>query len=134
MAQRQVKAKYRVKPLGKVTVYINQARMVNEKGSEVPSKVDKQVAVEQEMFMVYFPAGHSIRINKEELVRMGYHLRPRLIDMETGDVVEIGGDPYSFMGMDADGDDVDPSVEIILQDDDDDDDQEQEQAKAKAAK
>lgn len=132
MAQRNLKARYQVRGPKKVTVYTNQARMVCEKGSDVPSMQTEQVGVEKEMFMVYFPQGHSIRVDKPELVRMGYHLRPRLVDMDTGEVVDAGGDPYDFMGLDPALDEPDPSVEIRLEDLDFP--QEPEQAKAKAAK
>jgi len=52
---------------------------------------------ERDCYMVYFPQGHSIRVTSfEALKEMGYHLKPRMVDMETGDVIDIGGDPYDF--------------------------------------
>lgn len=70
--------------------------------------------------MVYFPQGHSIRVERDELVRLKYHLKPRLVDMETGDVIDRGGDPYDFM---TDNDAVEaeetPGMEIKLLPDDD---------------
>lgn len=57
----------------------------------------KKVTKEMETFMVYFPHGHSIRVtSRERLVELGYHVKPRLVDMETGDIVDLGGDPYDF--------------------------------------
>jgi hypothetical protein len=47
--------------------------------------------------MVYFPQGHSIRVTSfDALKELGFHLKPRMVDMETGDVIDIGGDPYDF--------------------------------------
>jgi N-acetyl-anhydromuramyl-L-alanine amidase AmpD len=60
---------------------------------------------EVEMYMVYFPQGHSIRVTFEELKRLGYHLKPRMIDMFTGDVIDIGGDEYDFAKIDSNDDD-----------------------------
>lgn len=52
---------------------------------------------EMECYMVLFPQGHSIRVTSyERLKEMGYHLKPRMVDMNTGDVVDVGGDPYDF--------------------------------------
>lgn len=130
MAQRSVKAKYRVVGPKMTKVLERQSRMVAEKGSEVPSKQDDFVEVEHETFMVFFPQGHSIRINRAELVRMGYHLKPRLIDMETGDVVDIGGDPYDFMMAGEGEPEEHPTLDFHLEDDD----KEQEQAELKPAK
>jgi hypothetical protein len=92
LGQRKVKVAYRTKALGKVKHVVTRAAI--DKASN--SMQTKNVVVEEEMFMVFFPKGHSIRINKAELHRMNYHLQPRMIDMETGDVVDIGGDPYDF--------------------------------------
>jgi hypothetical protein len=65
---------------------------------------------------VYFPQGHSIRITeKKELERLGYHIKPRIIDMVTGDVLDTGGDLYDFNNP-QDDDSI-----VLLPDDDDDD-------------
>jgi hypothetical protein len=71
------------------------------------------------MYMVYFPQGHSIRVDKENLVRLGYHLKPRMIDMNTGDVIDFGGDPYDFAEAteaedEVDGDDNEVSEDDVL--------------------
>lgn len=107
MAQRQVlKARYQVKPLGKVKVLVNKTSFDKTKGlTQAPT------VVEQEMFMVLFPQGHSIRVKHKELVRLGYHVKPRIVDMLTGDVVDIGGDLYDFSG------DVETVDELIDDDD-----------------
>ena len=42
-------------------------------------------------WMVYFPAGHSIRVRSEtELRRLGFHNAPNLLDMESDDEGVIG--------------------------------------------
>lgn len=55
---------------------------------------DKEV--EEKLWMVYFPQGHSIRVNEKELRRQRFHLKPRLVDMNTGDVLDLGGDEYDL--------------------------------------
>jgi len=94
--QRKVKARYRtVGPkIEKVTYKLHS---IDE---ETKSLQEQEVTEEMKTWMVYFPAGHSIRFCGErgwkELVKLGFHLRPRMIDMDTGDVVDVGGDPYDF--------------------------------------
>jgi hypothetical protein len=52
-----------------------------------------------ECYYVFFPHGHSIRVTSyDKLVELGYHIKPRIVDMDTGDVVDVGGDPYDFAG------------------------------------
>jgi len=64
---------------------------------DTKSLQQETVTEKRDCYMVYFPQGHSIRVTSfEELKRMGYHLKPRMVDMETGDVIDIGGDPYDF--------------------------------------
>lgn len=44
----------------------------------------QETTTEKGGFMVYFPAGHSIRVgSKEELRRLGFHRQPGIIDDET---------------------------------------------------
>lgn len=115
MPQRKVKAKYRT--VGPKTERVVRTMAVMD---ENKSMQQKRVAKEEEVFYVYFPQGHSIRINRAELIRMGYHLKPKLIDMETGDVVDIGGDPYDFV---SDADLIGPNgeeLEIVLEGDNED--------------
>ena len=123
MAQRNVKARYRVVGPKTVAVRTRVSRMVKEKGSDEVSKIDKFEDVEKEMFMVYFPQGHSIRVDKKELIRMGYHLKPRLVDMDSGEVIDFGGDPYDFMGGEGKiVEEDDPDFKHHLVDDEEDDD------------
>jgi len=64
---------------------------------EEKSLQQETVTEERDCYMIYFPQGHSIRVTSfEQLKSMGYHLKPRMVDMETGDVIDIGGDPYDF--------------------------------------
>lgn len=113
---RNVKAKYRVVGPKRVTVMVNKASM----DKETLSLQQEPVEETKDMYMVYFPQGHSIRVERDELVRLKYHLKPRLVDMETGDVIDRGGDPYDFM---TDNDAVEaeetPGMEIKLLPDDD---------------
>ena len=116
MAQRRIKAAYRTVGPRKVTVHVNKCIM----DKETKSLEQKMVEEVKEMYMVYFPRGHSIRVDYAELKRLGYHLRPRMVDIDTGDVVDVGGDPYDFGGGAVEGfesaqDDAD---EFHLTDDD----------------
>jgi hypothetical protein len=102
-----------VKGPRKEKVTFNRCAMVKLEGSETPTMTMETVTEEKDCFMVYFPQGHSIRVTSfEELKRMGYHLKPRLVDMETGEVVDFGGDPYDFA-------DTSEQDNIILSDDED---------------
>jgi len=43
---------------------------------------------EEDGWMVYFPAGHSLRIRKEsEMIRLGFMDAPDLVDTNTGEIV-----------------------------------------------
>lgn len=95
--QRNIKAKYHTKYLGKRPVTYKKCSMVKGEGAETPNLEMETVTEDKDCWLVSFPQGHSIRVtDKKELERMGYHLRPRMVDMETGDVVNVGGDPYDF--------------------------------------
>lgn len=77
---------------------------------ETKSLQMEEVTEEKKCWMVFFPNGHSIRLTDfNELKRMGYHLKPRIVDMDTGDVVDVGGDPYDFGNED--------NVPVSLEDD-----------------
>jgi hypothetical protein len=118
----KLRARYKTVGPKKVKVQINRSYM----DKETKSLQQEKVWVEQDMYMVYFPQGHSIRVDKAELVRMGYHVKPRLVDMNTGDVVDTGGDPYD---LDNTGD---ADVELFEERDPDEDiNLSREQAKAK---
>ena len=42
-------------------------------------------------WMVYFPAGHSIRVrSQKEMNRMGFDQSPTMLDMESGEEVSTG--------------------------------------------
>lgn len=112
MPERNIKAKYHTRYLGKQPVTFKKCSMVKAEGSETPQLETETVTEEKDCWLVSFPQGHSIRVtDKKELERMGYHLRPRMVDMETGDVVNIGGDPYDFAKSNDD--------EVIVMDDED---------------
>lgn len=103
----KIRARYMVKPLGKVKRWVTKAII----DKETKSMTTKKVEIEEEMFMVLFPQGHSVRMNKKELVAQNLHLRPRMVDMETGDVIDTGGDPFDFEKMPNEPD-------VIMEDDD----------------
>ena len=104
----KIRARYAVKGPRKEKVTYSQASM----DPETKSLQTKQVTEERDCYYVMFPQGHSIRVTSyEQLKEMGYHLKPRMIDMETGDVVDSGGDPYDFANSDVD-------VDVIVEDDD----------------
>lgn len=95
--RRNIKARYHTRYLGKQPVTFTKCEMVKEKGSETPSLRMEEVTEDRECWMISFPQGHSIRLtDRKELERLGFHLKPRMVDMETGDVVDLGGDPYDF--------------------------------------
>ena len=99
LPKRRIKAKYRTMKPQKVKVLVMKAKMEKQEGTDSYSMELIPEVVEKEMFTVFFPQGHSIRVERPELIRMGLHRRPRLVDMEAGETVDFGGDPYDFMGM-----------------------------------
>lgn len=79
MQQQNVRPRYEVERLeGEVT----ETHVVREDGRNVEKEVKVPAG-----YMVYFPAGHSIRVrDDEELKRLGYDQPAELID-EDGEVV-----------------------------------------------
>lgn len=105
----KVRARYAVKGPRKEMVTFNRASM----DKETKSLQQEEVTEERECFMVMFPQGHSIRVtSREQLKELGFDKKPRLVDMETGDVIDVGGDPYDF-----DNGAVDIDDNIVLVDD-----------------
>ena len=93
----KLRARYMVKKLGKQPVKFTKCWM----DEDTKSLQQKEVTEERECFMVLFPQGHSIRVtSREQLAELGYDKKPRIVDMETGDVIEVGGDMYDFDNMD----------------------------------
>lgn len=89
----KIRARYAVRGPKKENVTYTKCSM-NE---ETKSMEMQSVTEEMECYTVMFPQGHSIRVTSfDKLKELGYHLKPRMVDMETGDVIEIGGDPYDF--------------------------------------
>lgn len=91
MSQQKVLAQY----------FVDGPKMV-KRTKQVHKHVDgriqsSDVEVEEEVFDVVFPKGHITRMDRQELTRLGFDKRPRLIDAETGDVIERGGDPFDFV-------------------------------------
>ena len=104
--QRKLKAKYRtVGPKLETVTY--DRHWIDEETKSLQRETVKQ---EMKTWMVYFPAGHSVRFcgdaGFEAMKTLGYHLKPRLIDMDTGDVVDSGGDPYDFGAPDENEHDI----------------------------
>lgn len=115
MSQSQVnlKARYRVTGPKKVTQKYTKCSIDKDLGSLTQTPATREV----DLYMVYLPQGHSIRVNRKELERLGYHLKPRIVDMKSGDVVDRGGDPYDF------GEEGIPETagdDLIIQDDEED--------------
>lgn len=110
----KLRARYKTVGPKKVKVEVNRASV----DPETKSLQQKKEWIEKDMYMVYFPQGHSIRVERDELIRMGYHIKPRLVDMNTGDVVDLGGDEYDLSDTgDADVelfDEPDPEKDINL--------------------
>jgi len=109
--KRRVKAKYRVVGPKKVQVLVNRASM----DKETLSLQQEPELVMKEMYTIYFPQGHSIRVDYDELKRLGCHVKPRLVDMDTGDLVDLGGDPYAMPGEDEDDDSRAYDVSLVDQ-------------------
>ena len=89
----------RVKGHFKRTVMVihETTKMVSDgKGGEKPRITREMVPEEREYedaYDVYFPQGHSIRIpadDEEQLRRVGVLKPPPLVDMESGELVEVG--------------------------------------------
>jgi len=100
---RKVKAPYQtIGPRKEQVTYTKASyRHVDPKDKTSERKLfQEQVTEEMDTYLVKFAMGHSTRFcgarGLEELKRMGYDKKPRLIDLETGDVVDIGGDPYDL--------------------------------------
>lgn len=91
----KIRARYAVKGPKKENVTYTKAR-IDENGALQMDPVTE----EMDCYMIYFPHGHSIRVTSyEKLKELGYHVKPRMIDMNTGDILDIGGDPYDFANM-----------------------------------
>lgn len=86
---------------------------------ELKSLQSEEVTEMKETFHVRFPQGHSIRVvGRDRLVALGLNIRPRVVDMDTGDVVDIGGNPFDF--DDPKGDPLrDAAVDVVEGPDDD---------------
>lgn len=83
----KVMPRYEVEPIeGKAAV-----QMANHKAG---TGFEYQTEKEDFGYMVYFPAGHSIRVqNEKELQRLGFHRVPGRVNMETGDELSPDMDP-----------------------------------------
>jgi hypothetical protein len=98
---RKIKAPYQtIGPRKEMVTYTKTSKKPKNKDGTGGEFITETVTEEMDTWLVKFAMGHSTRFvgerGREELIRMGYHKKPRLIDMETGDVVDIGGDPYDL--------------------------------------
>lgn len=108
---KNLKARYRVVGPKREKVEYTLCSIDDATGSLQQKKMEE----EMECYYVFFPRGHSIRVtSKEKLVELGYHIKPRVVDMDTGDIIDIGGDLYDF------GDGSATNENIVLSDDIDD--------------
>jgi hypothetical protein len=82
MARQDIKPRYEVEQL-------QGTRTIMKYRRNMATGMNEQYEVEVPAgFFVYFPAGHSIRVDgAEELHRLGYDNPADLVDMENGDVV-----------------------------------------------
>lgn len=95
--QRNIKARYHVTGPRKELVTYVKCWMNEDKNLE-----RETVTEEMDCYTVRFPQGHSIRVTSyDKLKELGFHIKPRMVDMDTGDVVDIGGDPYDFAKADS---------------------------------
>lgn len=112
MAKPKIRARYAVKSLGKQPVTYNKCEI----DKETKSLQIEKVTEDMDCYMVYFPQGHSIRVTSfERLKELGYDKKPRMVDMNTGDIVDVGGDPYDFANNPHDLD------EMIIEEDEGED-------------
>lgn len=84
-----LKLKFEVEELGEYT----RKQRVGVRASDGITKglvfADKVVTIPC-AWQVYFPGGHSIRVeSKEEMIRLGYMDPPPVVDMETGEEVQM---------------------------------------------
>lgn len=100
---RKVKAPYQtIGPKKEMVTYTKASyKPVDAKKPDGERKLHQEVVTEEmDTYLVRFAMGHSTRFvgakGLAELKRMGYDKQPRLIDLETGDVVDIGGNPYDL--------------------------------------
>jgi hypothetical protein len=92
LQQPKLRARYQVVGPKEVRRRVNKAFM----DKETKSLQQKEEVVVEKRWMVYFPQGHSISLDLNGLKEHGFDKKPRLVDMNTGDVVDVGGDPYDF--------------------------------------
>jgi hypothetical protein len=76
-----------------ITRIIEDVRLVGSKDAErkiITRKMVPETETFTEGFMIYFPQGHSMFVaadDTEQLIRIGVFNDPKLIDMESGEVV-----------------------------------------------
>lgn len=101
---RNIKARFRVR--GPLMEMVEQNRASIDENGSLQQELVKE---EMKVWYVYVPSGSangvptSVRFcgdaGFKEMQRMGYTKRPRLIDMETGDVLDIGGNEFDFSSI-----------------------------------
>jgi len=92
-----IRARYAVKGPKREVVHFRKYYMDENKSLQYTDEQE-----ERDCYMIFFPHGHSIRVTSyERLKELGYHLKPRMVDMRTGDVIDLGGDPYDFANGDG---------------------------------
>lgn len=90
-----IRAKFEVEEVG-------EHKRVARVGKRATDGITKGLVFTEEVIVVprawdvYFPGGHSVRIEDEkEMYRLGYMNRPPMIDMETGEEVPDSALPLS---------------------------------------
>jgi hypothetical protein len=106
----KIRARYAVKGPKKEKVTYTKCSM----NPETKSLEQQSVTEEMDCYWVMFPQGHSIRVTSfEKLKELGFHVKPRMVDMDTGDLIDVGGDPYDF------GNNIQDNGDVVLMDDED---------------
>ncbi len=109
---RRVKARFAVR--GPLVEMVSQNRA---KMDELGSLQQEIVKEEMKVWYVAVPSGSANGVptitrfcgeaGLKEMERMGYTKKPRMIDLDTGDVLDIGGEDYDFSAI------IDEQVEVV---------------------
>ena len=87
--RQNVRAKFEVEEVGEYT----RMQRIGKRATDGITKglifEDVRITVPR-AWIVYFPSGHSVRVeSEEEMVRLGYLAAPPMVDMETGEEVPM---------------------------------------------
>ena len=107
----KIRARYKVVGPKTVTRQVTKASI-----DPVTKAMTTQVVdVTEPMWTVFFPQGHSTRMNEKELRYHNLHIAPRLQDLATGDILDVGGQEYDLDVAIKDFDAVDENSNFLDQ-------------------